>query len=152
MEDRLKAVRMIADYQFGKGAGKTLFPDSCKFMLSSKGRIRQVVDDVRIATVKADSGWLTLSIEGAFRLHSAFPYPKLRVVVLDDVAEFIANGGNVFSKHVVRVDDLIRAKDEVLVVDEADNLLATGKAILSAEEMVEMERGVAVNVRWGIKK
>lgn len=152
MENRLKSVRMIADYQFGKGAGKILFPDSCEFILSTKGRIRQVLDGVRIATVKADSGWLTISIEGAKRLHSFFPFPKLRVVVMNEVSEFIKAGGNVFAKHVVNVDDSIRANDEVLVVDENDNLLATGKAVLCAKEMIEMKRGMAVSVRWGVDR
>ena len=155
MEDKmLRTVRVIADYQFGKGAGRVLFPDSCKFVLSpTTGRIRQIKDKgIRIATLKADSGWFTLSIEGARRLHEAFEYPKLRVVVLRDVAEFIAEGKSVFAKHVVDVDPSIRANDEVIVVDEDDKLLATGRAILSAKEMLEFNRGVAVSVRQGIRK
>jgi len=149
----LRIVRAVADYQFGKGAGKALFPDTCKFILSSTGRIRQIVDgNVRIATMKAESGWFTLSIEGARRLHSYFPYPRLRVVIMNDVSEFIARGKNAFAKHVVDVDESIRANDEVIVVDENDNLLATGKAILSAKEMLEMQKGVAVSVRQGVEK
>ncbi len=155
MEDRmLRLVRVIADYQFGSGAGRALFPDTCKFVLSpTTGRIRQIKDrGVRIATLKADSGWFTLSIEGARRLHRTFEYPKLRVVVLNDVAKFIVKGGNVFAKHVVDVDPKIRANDEVLVVDEEDNLLATGRAVLSGKEMLEFNRGVAVSVRKGVGK
>ncbi len=153
MEDRLlRIVRVIADYQFGKGAGRVLFPDSCKFVLSpTTGRIRQIKDGgVRIATLKADSGWFTLSIEGARRLHRFFKYPKLRVVVMRDIADFIAMGRNVFAKHVVEVDPRIRANDEVLVVDEDDRLLATGRAVLCAKEMLEFNRGVAVSVRQGV--
>ncbi len=153
MVDDLKAVRMIADYQFGRGAGKALFPDSCKFILSTTGRVRQIVDGgVRIATLKADSGWFTLSIEGARRLHNHLAYPKMRVVVMDEVSEFIAAGKSVFAKHVVTVDDSIRANDEVLVVNTRDELLATGRAVLSAFEMLEMERGIAVKVRQSVKK
>lgn len=153
MENRLKKVRMLADYQFGKEAGNTLFSESVNFIMSTKGRVRQVIDeDTRIATVKAGSGWLSISIEAARRLHSLFPYPQLRVVVLTDVSPFIQEGGNVFSKHVVDVDDHIRANDEVLLVDQEDNLLATGKAILCASEMLELNRGMAVDVRWGVKK
>ncbi len=153
MEDNLRMVRRIADYQFGRGAGKVLFPDSCRFILSTTGKVRQIVDGgVRIATMKADSGWFTLSIEGARRLHSFFKYPKLRVVVDDRVSEFITSGRSVFAKHVVEVDDKIRANDEVIVVDTKDNLLATGKAILSAFEMIEMTRGAAVKVRQSVRK
>jgi uncharacterized protein with predicted RNA binding PUA domain len=153
VNEGLRAVRMIADYQFGKGAGKVLFPDSCTLLLSSTGRVRQIIDgNVRIATVKADSGWLTLSIEGAKRLHSFFPPPRLRVTVMDEVSEFIAAGKSVFAKHVVDVDEDIRAGEEVLVVDTSDRLLATGKCLLSAFEMLEMDRGVAVKVRQGVEK
>ncbi len=153
MENKLKAIRMLADYQFGTGAGKALFSESVKFIMSTKGRVRQIIDnDTRIATVKAGSGWLTISIEAARRLHSLFPYPQLRVIVLTDVSPFIKEGGNVFSKHVVDVDNRIRANDEVLLVDQEDNLLATGKAILGAREMLELNRGMAVDVRWGIMK
>lgn len=153
MGNRLKTVRMLADYQFGKGAGKTLFSESVSFIMSTRGRVRQILDEGnRIATIKAGSGWLTISIEAARRLHSLFPYPQLRVVVLTDVSPFIQEGGNVFSKHIVDVDDRIRANDEVLLVDQEDNLLATGKAILCAKEMLELNRGMAVDVRWGVKK
>lgn len=153
-EKLLRMVRVIADYQFGRGAGKILFPDSCKFVLSPKtGKVRQIKDNgVRIATLKADTGLFTLSIEGARRLHSFLEYPKLRVVVLNDVSEFVAKGRSVFAKHVVEVDEDIRANDEVLVVDEEDNLLATGKAVLSAKEMMEFQRGVAVVVRQGVNE
>lgn len=150
MADSLRIVRAIADYQFGRGAGIALFPDTCRFILSKNGKIRQILDkDTRIATLKADSGLLTLSIEGARRLHKTFPFPKLRVVVLNEVSEFIAEGKSVFAKHVVRVDDKIRANDEVIVVNERDELLATGKALLSAFEMLELKKGVAVKTRQG---
>ena len=155
MEDdvNLRTVRVIADYQFGKGVGRALFPDTCTFILSTTGRVRQVVDNgQRIATLKPDSGWFTLSIEGARRLHSFLPYPRMRVVVMDEVSEFIAEGKSVFAKHVVEVDEDIRASDEVIVVNTKDELLATGRAVLSAFEMLEMERGMAVKVRQGVKK
>lgn len=146
-------IRMIADYQFGRGAGKVLFPETCRFIISSTGRVRQIMDNKeRIATLKADSGWFTLSIEGAKRLHSFFPYPKLRVVVMDEVSEFIARGKSVFAKHVVDADRNIRANDEIIVVNTEDELLATGKAVLSAFEMLEMQRGMAVKVRQGVEK
>jgi len=154
MEDNLRLVRVLADYQFGKNAGKALFSDKCEFIVSPKtGKIRQILENgVRIATIKADTGLLTISIEGARRLKEAFDYPRLRVVVLRGVAEIVSKGKNVFSKHVVDVDPDIRANDEVIVVDEDDRLLATGKAVLSAFEMLEFDRGVAVKVRQGVKK
>jgi len=73
-------------------------------------------------------------------------------VVIDDVQEFIKSGRNVFARHVVEADSEIRANDEVIVVNESDEVLATGKAVLSAFEMLESSRGVAVSVRQGVSK
>ncbi len=154
MESRIRALRIIADYQFGKGAGKVLFPDDVELVISkATGKVRQIKHNgVRIATLKPDTGLFSLSIEGARRLKEAFEYPKLRVVVMNDVSEFVARGKNVFAKHVVDVDEEIRANDEVIIVNEDDELLATGRAKLSSFEMLAFDRGVAVEVRQGVRK
>jgi predicted RNA-binding protein (TIGR00451 family) len=68
---------------------------------------------------------------------------------MDDVSTFIAEGGDVFAKHVVKADNDIRPKDEVIVVDERGEVLAVGRAVLSGEEMIAFMRGVAVKARRG---
>jgi uncharacterized protein with predicted RNA binding PUA domain len=68
---------------------------------------------------------------------------------MNDVAPYVARGGTAFAKHVVGVDPDIRAGEEVLVVDEDGRLIATGRAVLSPEEMMELRRGAAVIVRSG---
>jgi len=149
---QLKRVRTIADYQFGRGVGEALFPDNVEFQLSTTKRIRQVLlNNNRIATVRAKDGMLTLSIEGAGRLHDFMKFPGHRVVVNSDAAPFVAEGKTAFARHVVAVDPEIRAGEEVLVVDESDRLLATGKAALSAIEMPAFKKGTAVDVRSGIE-
>ena len=143
-------VQVIADFQFGSGAGRALFPDGCEFTLSRTGRIRQVTfDGKRLATVRAQDGRLTLGIEGALRLMEALPPPAYRVVVIDEVTEFISQGKNTFAKHVIAADPEIRAGDEVMVVSGDDTLLATGSAVLSGNEMLIFKYGVAVKVRQG---
>ncbi len=151
-QSHLKRVRTIADYQFGRSAGEALFPDSVEFKFSSTKRIRQILfEGNRIATLRAHDGMLTLSMEGARRLHAFIQYPGLRVVVNLDAAPFVAKGKTAFARHVVSVDPGIRAGEEVLVVDEDDRLLATGKAMLCAIEMRSFKKGIAVDVRNGIK-
>jgi uncharacterized protein with predicted RNA binding PUA domain len=146
----LRRARVIADFQFGRGAGAALFPDDCTFLLSNTGRIRQVLHgSERIATVRAQDGRLTLGIAGARRLHAFLAPPSYRVVVKNDVAGFIAQGKNAFAKHVAAADPEIRADEEVLVVNETGDLLATGIAMLSGREMREFKYGVAVQVRKG---
>ena len=150
-ENRLvRRVQTIADYQFGGLVGTALFPEGCEFILSTTGRIRQILfGGKRLATVRAQDGRLTLGIEGARRLHEILPAPDYRVVILTDVAEFVAQGKNTFAKHVISADPQIRAGDEVLVVSGDDRLVACGTAILSGEEMLAFNYGVAVKVRQG---
>lgn len=153
MENLLRKARIIADFQFGKGAGEILFPDNVEFVLSKTGRISQIKEnEKRIATLRSFDGLLTLSIEGAQRLHRFLKYPRLRVVMNEESSEFIRKGGTAFCKHVLDADPAIRAYDEVIVVDEKDRLLATGKAMLAGEELKVFKHGVAVKVRYGIEK
>ncbi len=148
----LNRVRTIADYQFGRGAGCALFSDNVEFQMSTTGRVRQILlEGKRIATVRAQDGILTLGIAGAMRLHGFLTFPMNRVVVNSDAAPFVAKGKNAFARHVVAADPDIRAGEEVMVVDEKDNFLATGKAVLCALEMAVFKKGMAVEIRNGIK-
>ena len=146
----LARVRVIADYQFGRGAGAGLFPGDCRFMLSQTGRVRQVLlGEARLATLRASDGRLTLSFAGAERLMEAVPPPGYRVGTDPSVSEFIAAGKTTFARHVLSADPGIRAGDEVLLVAGDDELLATGMALLSGAEMLSFNYGPAVKVREG---
>jgi uncharacterized protein with predicted RNA binding PUA domain len=146
----LGRVRVIADYQFGAGAGTGLFPDGCRFILSQTGRVRQVLlGEARLATLRAYDGRLTLSFAGAERLRQAIPPPGYRAGIDPSVSEFISAGKTAFAKHIVSADPGIRAGDEVLLVTGEDGLLATGTALLSGAEMLSFNYGPAVKVREG---
>jgi predicted RNA-binding protein (TIGR00451 family) len=151
LEDPLKRIRSVADYQFGKGVGITLFPENVKIEYSKRtGRIRYVyLDGKRLATLRPTDGLFSLSITGAKRIAENANSAKCFVTVKDDVSKFVAEGGDVFAVHVVKADDEIRSKDEVIVVNEGGEVLAVGKAVLSGEEMKAFKTGVAVKVRRG---
>ena len=151
LDAHLRKARIIADYQFGRGAGKALFPDGVTFRLSTTGRIRQVLHGKeRIATLRASDNLFTLGKLGAFRLHEFLPHPLMRDVVNSDAAPFVRDGTTAFARHIIDVDPMIRSGDEVLVVDEADLLLATGQAKLCASELLAFEYGMGVYVRIGV--
>jgi len=146
----LLRIRTIAEYQFGRGIGEALFPEGCTFQYSTTGRIRHALyGKDRLATIRAQDGRLTIGIAGAERLHASLPPDSYRVVISSEVLEFVSAGKNAFSRHVIRADPEIRGGDEVLVVDEAGALVATGSAMLSGYEMMEFKYGVAVKVRAG---
>ena len=154
VKDDVKKVKAIADYQFGVGAGDALFTGNINIEKSKKtGKIRHIYDGkVLIVNMRASDSYLILSKEGAKRLHSAMPYPLNRVVVNKDSEPFALDGKSVFCKFVVECDKDIRAKDEVLIVNEEDKLLAYGKSLLGACEIEQFETGQAIKTRKGMKK
>ena len=153
-KDDVKKIKAIADYQFGYGAGEALFKGIINIEKSKKtGKIRHIYDGkTLIVNMRASDSYLILSKEGARRLHSASEYPQNRVVVNKDSEPFALDGKSVFCKFVVECDENIRAKDEVLIVNEDDKLLAYGKAMLGACEIEQFETGQAIKTRKGMKK
>ena len=153
-KDDVKKIKAIADYQFGVGAGEAIFTGNINIEKSKKtGKIRHIYDGkVLLVNMRASDSYLILSKEGAKRLHNKMPYPQNRVVVNKDSEPFALDGKSVFCKFVVECDENIRAKDEVLIVNEEDKLLAYGKALLGACEIKEFKTGQAIKTRKGMKK
>ena len=154
MENALSRIRSIADYQFGKGVGVKLFPENVDIVYSkATGRIRYVhLNGERLATLRPTDGLLSLSVTAARLVAENRDFARCFVTVQNDVSEFIADGGDVFAVHVVKADGEVRAKDEAIVVDEDNRVLAVGRALLSSAEMKAFRTGVAVKVRHGCAK
>ena len=150
----LRFLRGIANFQFGRNAGYVVIPDNISVSISPvTGRIRHVLIDNKIAlTLRPSDALFSLHILGGKLLHEHYSSPLFRVIVRSNVASFIAEGHDVFAKHVIRVDEKIRAGDEVVVVDENDTFLAVGRCRLSPDEMLSFKRGIAVRVRHATKK
>lgn len=153
-KDDIKKVKAIADYQFGYGAGDVIFSGNINIEKSKKtGKIRHIYDGkTLLVNMRASDSYLILSKEGARRLHAKTQYPQNRVVVNKDSEPFALDGKSVFCKFVVECDENIRARDEVLIVNEEDKLLAYGKALLGACEIEQFESGQAIKTRKGFKK
>lgn len=151
MEEALKRIRSVADYQFGKGVGAILFPENVEIVYSKRtGRIRYIyLNSRRLATMRPTDGLFSLSIDGAKRIAENKEAAKCFVTVQNNVSRFVGEGGDVFAVHVVWADEEIRPKDEVIVLDEDGNVLAVGRAVLSGNEMKAFKVGVAVKVRRG---
>jgi len=146
----LVKLRGIANYQLGRGVGEALFTGKTIVVHSPRtGRMRHLYRDGRLlATLRPTDGMLALSLEGARLLMRGDCFKNI-VVVQTDVSDFIKCGRNVFAKHVRHASPTIRPEDEVIVVNEKNDLVATGRAFLSGEEMLSFRRGVAVKVRHG---
>ena len=149
MTEDLETLRTVADYQFGAGSGRALFPPDGEHSLThtSSGRPRQIQTPTgRVATYGTD-GRLRLGLVGGERLQSHTD--GYRVVVGSESEPYVREGRNTFSKFVVSADDAIRPRDEVVVEHTDGDLLAVGRAELSGEGMLAFETGMAVKVRDG---
>ncbi|ESP88882.1 PUA domain-containing protein [Candidatus Halobonum tyrrellensis] len=147
----LDALRTVADYQFGAGAGAALFPDDDAVTVrrSTSGRPRQVLADGERLVSYLTDGRFTLGVAGGRRLRASLG-DAYSVTVGDESAPFVRDAKNVFAKFVSDVDPAVRPRDEVSVVHEDGTLLAVGRAELSADGMADFDAGVAVKVRSGI--
>jgi 7-cyano-7-deazaguanine tRNA-ribosyltransferase len=142
-------ISAVVDMQFGKNVSNVLFFGKISIIKSKKtGKIRNIYcDGKHILSMRAGDGMFTLKIKGAKILHKFFKYPKLRVVVNDEAVTFVKDGKSVFAKFVINCDKELRPYDECLIVNEDDNLLATGRCMLNKLEMLSFNYGIAVKTR-----
>lgn len=145
----LRKIRSIANYQFSPEIGDKLFPRGVSVSHSPRtGKIRYIYfNENLLATIRANDGKIALHLKGAEIILKNTKRPKLRVVILKDIVSYIIKGRNVFAKHIFEADPNIRPSDEVIVVDTNDNLVAVGKAVLSANEMLAFQTGVGVKIK-----
>ena len=143
--------KAVSRYQFGIDATNALFKGKIELVISrNTGKIRNVISDgEHVLSMRAGDGFYTLRKEGADRIAAAVPAPFMRVAVNNDAVPFVSDGRNVFCQFVTGCDDDLRPMEEVMVTDEKDKVIATGRMILTAEEIRSFKKGVAVKVRSG---
>ena len=149
--DNLQKIRCIADYQFGRGVGAKLFPDTVKIEYSKNtGKIRHIhFEEEMLATLQPTTGLFVLTIAGARRMVREVNPLMGWVRIQSDVESFISKGRSTFAKHVTEADEKIKPNEEVIVVNSKNEVLAVGRALLSGTEMKAFSRGIAVRVRRG---
>jgi len=150
--DNLQKIRCIADYQFGRGVGAKLFPDTVKIEYSKNtGKIRHIhFEEEMLATLQPTTGLFVLTIAGARRMVREVNPLMGWVRIQSDVESFISKGRSTFAKHVTEADEKIKPNEEVIVVNSKNEVLAVGRALLSGTEMKAFSRGIAVRVRRGV--
>jgi len=137
-ERQHNTVRAIADYQFGPGAGDTLF-DDLTIRGSHPGLQAHDGDGEQLAVVTRNYGTLAFTVAGG-RRWVASDAPTKRV----EIDDFVPHG-SVLAPGVVDADDDIRVGDEVVV--EGPSAFGVGRAEMSGPEMAASTRGIASTVR-----
>ncbi len=152
----LRQIKAISDYQFGKEITDILFDDINCIRLERSPKTNKIryiyYDNNLLLTLRPTNGFFTLTLFSATRIINNTPLTKLRVIVLNDISEFIRKGRNVFCKHVVEIDENLRPMDEVIVVNQDDELLGIGKLKIPVSYVKSFSSGIAVNIRKGIHK
>ncbi|MFQ6125779.1 MAG: tRNA guanosine(15) transglycosylase TgtA [Candidatus Heimdallarchaeota archaeon] len=143
--------RSFLAYQFGLEAGNAIA--NPKIHRSKRtGRIGWIYDDsIPMASIRARDFVIIPRIELAKVLNKLLPYPNMRVIVDKTAEPFVREGKSVFAKFVRGAWEGIKCGDEVLVVSETGDLVATGTAILAPLEMLHFKKGIAVKTREGLR-
>jgi uncharacterized protein with predicted RNA binding PUA domain len=152
----LRKIRAISDYQFGNDITDILFEkiDNIQLIHSpNTNKIRYIrYNNKLLLSLRPTTGLFTLGLYAAEKIIKNTIPPRLRVIVQNDISDFIKKGRNVFCKHVVDIDDSLRTLDEVIIVNQKEELLALGKLKVPVPLIKTFSIGMAVNVRKGINK
>jgi 7-cyano-7-deazaguanine tRNA-ribosyltransferase len=143
--------KAVSRHQFGIDATNALFKGRIELVISKNtGKIRNVISDgEHVLSMRAGDGLYTLRKEGADRIVSSTPAPFMRASVTDDAVPFVSEGKNVFCQFVTGCDNELRPMEEVIVTDGKDKVIATGRMMLTADEIRSFKKGIAVKVRSG---
>jgi len=152
----LRQIKAISDYQFGPEITDILFNDIAHIHFErspNTNKIRYIYyKDILLLILRPTNGFFSLTLFSAKKIIQESVSPKLRVVVLNSVSEFIKKGRNVFCKHVIEIDDKLRPLDEVIVVNQDDELLGIGKLKVPVPYVRSFSVGIAVNIKKGVYK
>ena len=154
MQDwNLDRVKTILDYQFSDNIDQIFTNGENELITSRKTkRLRNLLlDGEHVASLSHRRGLFVLQKKGAELIHKNTKFPKFRVVVNAETAEFNRKGKSVFCKFVEDIDSKLKCMDECIVVTPNDDLVAFGKLIVSPNELGLGQQGMAVRIRGGIE-
>ena len=131
----LHELRSISKYQFGQ-SGELFIKDD----VVAKGRYHKNIycDGEQIALLNMDYGLFRLNLPGGKILFEN----NINVVEIN----FDLTTNTLFAPGVVNADYNIIPNDEVVIVNDGE-VVAVGKAVLTGDEMMNSDSGVAVKIR-----
>lgn len=148
---------MSLDYIFGKNTSKALNYSNLTYRYSRRtGRLKYVSENKSILFSLRANGSIAPSRLGFLKLLSKTKLTNLRnrprwsITVMDAVSPIVSEGRTVFCKHVVYCSDLLRAGEDVAILNEKGDMLAVGRSTLAGSTIKQFKRGAAVKVREGI--
>jgi uncharacterized protein with predicted RNA binding PUA domain len=148
--DHLLKLGQTIDALFGKGVSRYL-PKDIKIIFSKKtGRIRTVHHQEKLLCTLRIDGGLAITPYFAQLLLKSKKFKENCLEINKDAVPFVEEGRSVFCKHVVWCGKNIKIASDTPVMFQ-NKVIAVGRAVLSAEMIVDFKRGVAVKVRDSLK-
>ena len=145
-------IRRLADEQYGDGCGMALIPEGHPVFMNkapSLDRMDEVVIDGRaVASIRYDlgSGWRLINrLQSAIRMAPIMT--KGFVVIHPDAIKFVQDSKNLMAPGVIGAGEDVRSGDEVVIVTEDRQAIATGVARMDAAEMISADKGLAVKTK-----
>lgn len=144
--------KVMLTYQFCPEAANILsFIDVDKLKIcfsKSTLRARAIIYNGKVfAMIRASDFYIVPHTPLGILLHKVIPFPRRRVIVVNEMVDDILKGSSIFAKHIIAADESLRPFEEVLVVNEDDKLIGLGRTILDYTTMVTATHGVAVQLR-----
>ena len=148
--DNYLKLQCTIDALFGKGVSKNL-PKKLEFVFSKKnGRIRNVSYEKKLLCTLRIDGGLAITPYFAQILLKSKKFKENCLEVDADSKPFVEEGKSVFCSHVLWCGKNVKIASDTPVLFN-NKVIAVGKAVLSAEMISSMKRGVAVKVRDSLK-
>ena len=146
----IELIKDTADGQFGPGAGDALLPCGNIILLNKAPSIDRmdeiIVNGYAVANIRYDMGgrWVLLCrMRGAVRIGQVISKNYV-ICARGAVGPMRDEGKNLMVPGVVDVHPDVMDGDEVIIIDEDRNVIATGSAKMSASDMLSKGNGVAV--------
>lgn len=132
-------LKSMLSFQFGREIAQDIINQTDEI----KGRFPNVklyMGGKLLLSFSPEKGMFALSLEGGNILHSH----GFNVVEIENNFDI---RGSILAPGVLKADENIRIEDEVIIVRD-NNLCAVGTAKMSGNEMVDLDYGEAVKVRY----
>ena len=150
----IELIKNVIDNQFGKGCGDLFIPADGVLILNHAPDLDKLDEVIFNGEVQGALRYdlLTQRFKFLSRLSGALLFfrkaSKGYVIVDDGAIQPIYSGSNALVPGIIEVSHGIARGDEVFVLSKDRNLLGVGVAYLSGSEMLNLDHGQAVKIRW----
>ena len=114
-------------------------------------------EGVHIASPRLTDGGLSITLDGAKWINN-LPKSKpkqlsgpAKVVVNNDAEPFVRQGRSVFHGFCITSDQHLYPGQPCLILNESGDLIGHGVSRVDAEELLSLQKGIAIKVRDGVK-